>query len=146
MLSKPKHGWSKITIGNWSDRCSYLDDVPFMLLNSLEQSCRMHKPVSVKFDAEGYEYIIIFDWFETHIISDKEDDYTHTVVSIDRDELAKELISDILNNLPDWASWYYCRMTEDQIEERKKDLTVLCEILERRLPSDDFKIVYKKED
>ena len=32
MLLKPKYGWSRLEIGNWSDRISYLDDAAFMLL------------------------------------------------------------------------------------------------------------------
>ena len=34
MLDTPKLGWSKIHIGTWSDRCSYLDDVPMKLLEA----------------------------------------------------------------------------------------------------------------
>ena len=34
MLDAPKLGWSKIHIGAWSDRCSYLDDVPMKLLEA----------------------------------------------------------------------------------------------------------------
>ena len=64
MLSTPKYGWSTITIGNWSDRCSYIDDVPFMLLSAVDEVIRTRTTYSVKFDAEGYEYIIVFDEFE----------------------------------------------------------------------------------
>ena len=34
MLDTPKLGWSKIHIWTWSDRCSYLDDVPMKLLEA----------------------------------------------------------------------------------------------------------------
>lgn len=64
MLKEPKHGWSQITIGNWSDRCSYLDDVPFLLLEGMEGVCRTGNPVVAKFDAEGWEYLIVFDVYE----------------------------------------------------------------------------------
>lgn len=133
MLDKPKYGWSHITIGEWSDRCSYLDDVPYMLLEALEESCRTSKPVAVEFDAEGWNYIIIFNSFETHIISDKDDTYTHTCIEVDHRDLAHELIADIMENLDDWARWSYYIMSEDEYEDRKKDLTVMCGILERRL-------------
>ena len=72
MLSKPKYGWADITIGDWSDRCSYLTDVPFQLLEAMCRSCKNHEPVAAKFDAEGWEYTIIFDWLETHIIIEKD--------------------------------------------------------------------------
>lgn len=133
MLDKPKYGWSHITIGEWSDRCSYLDDVPYMLLEALEESCRTFKPVAVEFEAEGWNYIIVFNSFETHIISDKEDEYTHTCIDIDHRDLAHELIADIRNNLNEWARWPSYIMSEDEYEERKKDLEVMCDILECRL-------------
>ena len=36
MLDTPKYGWSHVSIGSWSDRCSYLDDVPMELLKASE--------------------------------------------------------------------------------------------------------------
>lgn len=146
MFSKPKNGWCTITIGEWSDRCSYLDDVPFMVLEGLEESCRTHKPVAAKFDAEGWEYIIVFDWLETHIISDIGGKYELVTVDVNRDELALQAISDIRRDIDGWASWLsYSTMSDDEKEERKKDLLVLCDILSKRLPSDDYKLVYAKE-
>ena len=134
MLSRPIVGWSKITIGNWSDRCSYIDDVPFMLLEAMEESCRINKPVSVSIDAEGWDYIIVFDQFTTHIISEITDDYTYYSVDIDRDELAKELVSDIRRDIDGWCEWFcYHELTEDYISERKKDLLTLCDIVEKRI-------------
>lgn len=138
MLDKPEYGWSHITIGEWSDRCSYLDDVPYMLLEALEESCRTFKPVAVEFEAEGWNYIIIFNSFETHIISEREphdenDGYKYFTVEVDHRDLAHELITDIMENLDDWAAWPPCIMSEDEYEDRKKDLAVMCSILERRL-------------
>lgn len=134
MLKTPWAGWSKITIGEWSDRCSYLDDVPFMLLEAMEESCRVNKPVSVQFDAEGWAYIIVFDQFTTHIISEITDDYTYYSVDIDRNELAKELASDIRRDIDEWCEWFcYHELTEDYISERKKDLLTLCDIVEKRI-------------
>ena len=139
MLSKPVHGWSEITIGDWSDRCSYIDDVPFMLLEAIEGSCRANQPVAAKFDAEGWDYIIVFDQFETHIISTAphslkaQDSYSYHTIEIDRDELAKELISDIRKYIDYWTKWDgYCE-NADYVEECKKDLLVLCDVIEKRL-------------
>lgn len=140
MLSKPKHGWSEITISSWSDRCSYIDDVPFMLLEAIEESCRVNKPVSVKFDAEGWDYIIVFDQFETHIITTNPNDvdtdfgnFDYYTIEVDRDELAKELIADIRKYIDHWTKWDgYCE-NADYVEERQKDLLVLCDVIEKRL-------------
>lgn len=140
MLSKPVHGWSDITIGDWSDRCSYIDDVPFMLLEAIEESCRVNKPVAVKFDAEGWDYIIVFDQFETHIITTNPNDidtyfgnFDYHTIEVDRDELAKELISDIRKYIDHWTKWDgYCENAA-YVEERKKDLLALCDVIEKRI-------------
>lgn len=34
MLSKPQFGWTDITIGDWTGKLSYIDDVPIILLNA----------------------------------------------------------------------------------------------------------------
>ncbi len=134
MLSNPGCGWSDITIGEWSDRCSYLDDVPFGILKGLEESCRTHNPVAVKLDAEGWEYIIVFNEQETHIITDKNGDYALTTVEIGSDELAKQAVSDILRDIDGWSAWIdYGDMSDDEKGKRKKELLALCELLLMRV-------------
>lgn len=139
MLETPKHGWSKITIGDWSDRCSYLDDVPFKLLKAIKKLYKEHEPVSISFDAERWDYIIIFDRFYTHIISDSVDDFGEAAfkyrsIEINKDEIAKELISDIRKDIDGWSNWLsYWDMSEEMILGRKNKLLSLCENIEEML-------------
>lgn len=142
MLSKPVHGWATITIGSWSDRISYLDDAAFLLLDSMILSCKEHQPASVRFDAEGWDYIVIFDWLETHIIEQKN---TNELISfnIHRDVLAKELVKDIQENIKDWAAFVdYGDMTEEDKADREKELLCKCKELLSLAPSDDMVMVY----
>lgn len=133
MLKEPKHGWSQITIGNWSDRCSYLDDVPYLLLEGVEEVCRTGHPVAAKFDAEGWEYLIVFDVYETHIITETDSGYFLTTETVQIKSLAEELVADIRRDLKAWSRWTnYGDMSEDEMSEREKDLAVLCDILEKR--------------
>ena len=37
MLKHDGAGWGHISIGDWSDRCSYLDDVPYALLDAVDE-------------------------------------------------------------------------------------------------------------
>lgn len=132
MLSSPQHGWSNITIGNWSDRCSYLDDVPFDLLRSIWNVQATSLPYAVSFDAEGWQYIIVFDEYETHIITNKESSENKYInVKVDIDSLAKELIGDIRKSIDEWASWNdYGGMSFDEIERRKEEMLGLCNMSE----------------
>ena len=133
MLTKPEHGWSCIKIGNWNERCSYLDDVPYLLLDAMESACRTWTPHCVKLDAEGWEYIIVFDMYETHIISDNCDKwFVYTSVECDLNKLSLEMIEDIRNNINSWAAWVP-NQSDDEVNERKKDLSAFCDVFERRI-------------
>ena len=134
MLKSPECGWSKISIGNWSDRCSYLDDVPVNLVRAIDKTMRKSAPQSVLFDAEGYEYIIVFGCFETHIITENDDGWELTTIETSLRTLAKEIISDVRRDLLGWVEWQsYRHMSEKEKEDRARYLIALCEALDRRI-------------
>jgi len=117
MLATPHCGWSTIQIGDWSDRVSYISDVPNNILNAFIGTKTSYDPISVKFDAEGWEFIIVFDHFETHILdygykneeeylADKENKLKLFTFEISRFDIIKELVSDMERDLDDWTMWY----------------------------------------
>ena len=129
MLDTPKHGWSNISIGSWHDRCSYLDDMPVVLLNALRRFLTAKLPVAAKFDAEGYEYILVFDFGVVHIISDDEDGDKYQLSSqeVSIPALAKELVEDIRRDIDAWADWQnYEVQTKEALARRKQLLVDLC--------------------
>ena len=133
MLSKPEYGWSEITIGHWHDRCSYLDDVPYMLLDAVDYTNRTHRPSVVKFDAEGWEYIIVFDMTNVHVNTcDFYGEYRYTTVDVNLCNLIRELVADIRRDLDAWAEWGD-HLSEYEINERKLDLAIFCNVVEKRL-------------
>lgn len=133
MLKTPWWGWSEIAIGNWHGRCSYLDDVPYRLLEAVDYTNRCGRPSSVKFDAEGYSYIIIFDMYKTHIICDGGDiEYILYTVEANLKDLIRELIYDIRRDIDAWSNWF-CDISDYEAEERKLDLDAWCNVIEKRL-------------
>jgi len=136
MLESPKYGWSKLSIGDkWSERVSYLDDVPYMLIDAVESVVRVKRPYAVKFDAEGFDYIVVFDVFETHIITESsyDDGFTYFTFATDIDRLALELVEDIRRDIEAWSVWTdYGGMPEEERLERRADLLAACDILEKR--------------
>jgi hypothetical protein len=133
MLETPWCGWSEIKIGDWHDRCSYIDDVPYRLLEAVDHTNRTGMPSSVKFDAEGWEYIIVFDMHETHIICNGFDDgYRYNTIDISLKDLIRELIADIRRDIVAWSKWHY-DVSEYEAEERKLDLEAWCNAIEKRL-------------
>lgn len=113
MLAKPNAGWSEITIGNWSDRCSYLDDVPILLLDTMIRLLKNpNKPQLIEFDAEGYGYIILFKSHEAFVITEKDTTELTQIylghgdpITVRR--LARELAKDIRTELDGWTRWGY---------------------------------------
>lgn len=133
MLKTPSCGWSEITIGDWHDRCSYLDDVPYILLEAVDHTNRCGRPSSVEFDAEGYKYIVVFNVYETHIICDNFDgEYNLHTIEINLKDLIRELLADIRRDIDAWSKWY-CDISEYEAEERKLDLDAWCNVIEQRL-------------
>ena len=133
MLDKPKYGWSHITIGDWTERCSYLDDVPRLLLETMESAFRTHRPAAATFDAEGWEYTLVFDFFVTHVISNNcKDGYIYNSIEVNLETLASELMEDIRRDIDDWAE-FDVEPSESEISEHKEALLVCCDILEKRV-------------
>lgn len=121
MLSKPSAGWTTITINNTDiGSASYLDDVPSIILEGFTQclndmATKPNQPthLSLTFDAEGYEFGCII-WNETlYIINNASNEAPYlnmTKVEVDDLDkflvaLAREVYTDIHDNLDDWCKW-----------------------------------------
>lgn len=141
-------GWGKIKVSgenvSWGDRLSYLDDVPFALLDAFIESCKKHKPAAVRFDAEGYEYILVIEWTHMYVIYQ---DYSFlrqmgmkpaeselVDVKVDCDALARELIADIRGDVEAWAG-FSCDCREEDVPARCEALLKMCDELESLLDS-----------
>ena len=128
MLSKPQHGWCTISISNWSDRASYLTRVALDLLDSLIFGLSNHRSNCVSFDAEGWDYIIVFDYHNVHIIESK-DEFELYSFDISRKELALEVYNDISDNLECWVMWDNPFIDVEDYKEATKIRTELQEKL-----------------
>lgn len=116
MLTKPSHGWTNIQIGNFSERASYLTDIPNDCLDAFIYALQSGNPAVIFFDAEGWDFHLIASYYCSYIIVDKDE---AKVYSFDRTikELAKELYEDINNNFDDWLNWDLY----DNVEEREQN-------------------------
>lgn len=123
MLSKPHAGWTIISIGKFSDRASFLTDVPMDLLDGFINN--EHNCFCVKFDAEGWDYIIVFDNYGTDIISDRHIDFTseyhYRPSKVYKKDLALEVANDVEAELEGWTDWLPNVGNED-LSEREKEL------------------------
>ncbi len=125
MLSVPKHGWVNISIGDWSDRASYLTEVHLDILDALINLFGNRKVSSVYCDAEGWEYIIVFDFYNIYIIEDKEENPKLYHFDMSAKGLAEEVYKDISEHLYDWSLWSY------DVEDEEKRIKCENEIKEK---------------
>ena len=138
MLENPSCGWVKVHIGDFCDRASYLTDVIYDILEALIHVLNRKGSASVYLDAEGWEWYIVFTWYETFIIdypyrTDEEymnsiDDKPElTVIDMRIEDIAKEVIKDFEKDYDEWIHW----LPEDESEERTKELNKMIDKLKK---------------
>ena len=132
MFSIPKHGWVNLTIDNWTDRASYLTDIPEEILKaSINFLKNPGLPASVSFDAEGWEYILVINHYDVYVIESKDEEKLY---HFDKNgiKLIEEIYKDIYENLDAWACWSY-DVNEEKFAIYKKRLEELLEELKNLL-------------
>lgn len=133
MITKPRNDIASIVVGEWEDICSdIIDDVAFKLIDAIEEALRTFQPVSVKFAGDLGSFIMVFDAVDEYVYVIYGDRAGLFAINESVYSLAQELITDINDNLEEWARWGVGNSAE-MIEERKKDLTAAIEVLTRRI-------------
>ena len=144
MLSKPKHGWTEVTIFNRQlGNASYITDVPVDMLEEFiewfigeeDHRSRIH----ISFDAEGYEFgLFIWNGDLYSIVQTDQAICTNLCQSKGQTTmeimcaLGRELIADIRNNMDDWVDWMDDGRWRDYNDEKWRDyLEQDCNALER---------------
>ncbi|MCC8103566.1 MAG: hypothetical protein LIP11_15375 [Clostridiales bacterium] len=107
-------GWCDIQIGNWCGFCSWVDDVPVILLEALRDAAEDYCIIPVEFDNEDCHYIILFRYSGGEILileQTRADSHgrleynivTHTGVCVL--DIAEQLIFDIRHDIDRWVAW-----------------------------------------
>ena len=121
MFTKPVHGWTHIQFSNFSERASYLTDIPNDCLDAFIYALQTNNPAIIYFDAEGFDFHLVSSYYRSYIIKDKEDNIVDTYV-IEKGiiELAKELVNDIEKDFDEWLQWEYYDDSEEYAETNKE--------------------------
>ena len=135
MLSNPKHGWCNVKIGDFKGVASYLTDVPFNCLAAfiqyLDRSSNINS-VSVYFDEEGTEFYTVFNYCNTYIIIEREENPELKYLNnIGIKQLANELIEDLERDFDKWVNWEcYDEPKEGRAEELRLGIIKLKQLKE----------------
>lgn len=139
LLKKPKNGWSQLHIGDWHGDLSYVDDPASDLLEAVNNVLVKRKPYAVRFDAEDYEYWLVFDLFDVHVICEPDPD--HTVLhdyelhsfEITINDTANALVDQIDADFDAWAAFPCYLDTEEDYQRHRNQLGVLLGLVRHRV-------------
>lgn len=128
MISNPWCGWCKFQLGDFVGHPSYITEVPVDLLSAFISN-RETGSGSAYLDEEGNGgFTFVLSHQIPYIIEDNCEDRLHVFQNIDFEDLEKELMQDVYENLDEWAD--FCSDMEDDLPQRKSQLINLLEKLE----------------
>ena len=129
MLEKPSGGWTRVSIGGFSSRASYLTDVPYDMLNAFTRFFSENRPQTVYFDGEGLDFYITFSWDIIFMLDGRGDtNYLCHQDEVKIDDVVREVISDLEEHLDDWKAWSEFYDTADKLEPMLLELKELVSI------------------
>lgn len=137
MLTRPNHGWSEVTIGDFTASAGYLTDIPFEWLRACISSLKYNIPLSLFIEEEGSTCFIVSYYDRTYAITEDDDETELKAIGgITHFDIAGMLIDDIKAYFEDWVNWYaFDKETEDT--DRRTELTELLreaeELLNRQI-------------
>ena len=120
MISNPKHGWCDFKLGSFAGTASYLTDVPIDLLDAFIDYYTRGYGVVV-FDEEGSYFTLVLTRYNQGVFVIEERDVValSSFGIMNPDDLAKELINDIENDLMRWS----VEFTFDDIEKHRHEIS-----------------------
>lgn len=122
MISNPKNGWCDFDLGDFHGYPSYLTDVAMDLVTACFRYCiEDNDYITVGFDEEDSEFILLADYHNCYIIEQKDEDILHRI-DIDIKDLIKEIVNDVESDIDAWATF---AVFDDDPEEIKYNKTRL---------------------
>ena len=138
MFSVPKYGWVNISIGDWSDRASYLTDPHLDMLDAFITLYKGRNPGAVFCDAEGWDFIIVISFNDVFVIEQKDEPklYNFDALDIRIRALCEEVIEDIEGHLYEWSLWDF--NVEDEATRVKSEEKIKSKLSELREALEDY--------
>ena len=108
-FSNLNHGWADLTIGNFTCKCSYIQNIPLNILTAWNEF-KNNEHCIIYIDSEGNDNEIIVTDLGIHAIVYRGfieyydlNKYFNTFEQ--RFKLLKDLAKDIIDNIDEWVEW-----------------------------------------
>lgn len=129
MISNPKNGWCNFKLRTFEGTPSYLVDVPIDLLTAFidyhTKGCGI-----AWFDEEGTEFSLVITPYSLFIIEEKDKPILHDFSEMKIENVEKELINDIENDLNGW-SWFIADDDQNEITIHRDEISQKIAILKK---------------
>lgn len=132
ILTKPSYGWSSLNLTDVNEvehffPLSYIDDVPYMLLNAIDKSFTKSiylagDDFNIQFDAEGWDWNLVSNLFDTWVVTSK-DRLEIFEFEIDRIKLVKAILDCLEEDYQEWGN-FCCDVNESCYESNANDFLV----------------------
>lgn len=145
MFSKPKYGWSTVTINDVIlGSASYIEDVPIYTLETIINYIkgRSHH-FELDYDAEGYNFGIceilneLYAFSTEHkgmkLLCSLDPNYEDMSVMETVRKLAKEIHEDFTRDFEDWVSFFVSIDDEYELEDYRQEFKILLNELDELL-------------
>ena len=135
MISNPKYGWCNFDLGDFHGHPSYLTDVAMDLVTACyKYVINDNDYITVKFDEEGSEFILLADYYDCYIIEQKEEDILHRM-DIDIRDFIKEIVNDVESNIDEWAAFAEFDNDPEEIKYNKTTLLNMIKAIKAEINS-----------
>lgn len=106
MISNPKNGWCDFDLGDFHGHPSYLTDVAMDLVTACYKFIAGDNHyITIGFDEEGSDFILIADYYNCYIIEQKEEEDILHRIDVNIEDLIKEVVNDVESNIDEWAAF-----------------------------------------
>ena len=135
MISNPKHGWCDFMLSDEKDNLfvgtpSYVTNVPVDLLQAF-LDYKIKGQGIAWFNEEGTEFTLILNPYSMFIITENEHTELIDFSEVNIDNLIKELIQDIENDLIEWSMFYCSCYDEEEIKANREHIrNLICQLKE----------------
>ena len=138
MISNPKNGWCDFKIEDDDDNMffgtpSYVTNVPVDLLQAFLDYKTKDQGIAW-FDEEGSEFTLVLNPYSMFIIAENEkcNARLYKFNKININNLIKELIQDIKNDLTEWSMFYCDCDDEEEIKVNREHIrNLICQLKEK---------------
>lgn len=137
MISNPKNGWCDFDLGDFHGHPSYLTDVAMDLVTACYKFIAGDNHyITVGFDEEGSEFILIADYYDCYIIEQKENDKDNSIlhrIDINIKDLIKEIVNDIESDVDEWAAFAVFNNDPEEIKYNKEILLNMNDVIKGKI-------------